>query len=53
MFVYKLPLDIDAITTTPKLHGQTSSQQIFFITQHFVTTNIFSQLNDKVVMMIL
>lgn len=42
MFVYKLPPEIDAITTTPKLHGKTSSQQFFFITQlchnkHFFT----------------
>ncbi len=53
MFVYKLPPKIDAITTTPKLHGRTSSQQFFFVTQHFVTTNTSSQLNDKVVMMLL
>jgi len=53
MFIYELSPEIDAITTTPKLHGITSSQQILFITQHFVTTNTSSQLNDKVVMMLL
>jgi hypothetical protein len=40
MFVYELPPEIDAITTTPILHGKTSCQQFFFITKHFVTANV-------------